>query len=45
MDHAVRPIAMVQGASGAVIQRLFCDLGDRWAPTVRLVGAVAYSAA
>lgn len=44
MDHPARPptrpIAVVQGATGPVIQQLFRDLAERWAPTIRLAGAV-----
>ncbi|MCE7796668.1 DUF2478 domain-containing protein [Sphingobium sufflavum] len=40
MDGSTRPIAVVQGAEGAVIQRIFRRLADRWMPDLRLVGVV-----
>ncbi len=40
MDHPTRMIAVVQGASGETIQRLFSDLVARWAPAIRLAGVV-----
>jgi len=41
MDDQVSRIAVVQGASSAVVQELFRSFAERWRPTVRLAGVLA----
>ena len=41
MDDRVSRIAVVQGASSAVVQELFRSFAERWRPTVRLAGVLA----
>jgi hypothetical protein len=40
MDEAIKPIAVIQGASGPAIQRLFRDFADRWKSSHRIVGMI-----
>lgn len=42
MDNPVRPIAVVQGAPGPVIQQIFHSLAECWTPHARVVGALEY---
>jgi hypothetical protein len=41
MGVLVKKIAVIQGAPGALVQRLFGKLVDRWRPSLRLAGVVA----
>lgn len=41
MHELVKPIAVVHGAPGAVVQRLFAQLVAEWRPSVRLAGVLA----
>jgi hypothetical protein len=41
MDSFVKKIAVIQGASGVLVQQLFRTLVDRWQPPLRLAGVIA----
>lgn len=41
MDDQMSRIAVVQGASSAVVQELFRSFAERWRPSVRLAGVLA----
>lgn len=40
MDSTAPPIAVVQGADGAIIQALFARFAKRWSERVRIVGLI-----
>lgn len=40
MEPTGKPIAVVQGAPSAVIQQMFCDLIERWRPSLRIAGVI-----
>jgi Protein of unknown function (DUF2478) len=41
MDTTVKPIAVVQGAPGTIVQQIFRDLIEQWRPPARIAGVIA----